>query len=504
VVSTVLFRPLLVTSSSAEKDFSGALSSTRVRGYLQRDTDPRSGVMGRGFCLRLFCSEQAKWRTRIDDALAAHGIPSLAESADDGERPATTLVLFDQLSPAVLSVVKEVSRGGRDRTIAIASHDLALGERETWQLLGAGVADTIAWTNHGDPAAHVAARIDRWSRIDALLETPAVARELVGTSPRWIACLRQLVETAVFSDSPVLLLGESGTGKELLARLVHTLDARPGRGEQVTLDCTTVVPDLSGSEFFGHERGAYTGAVGPREGAFALADRGTLFLDEVGELPLTLQAQLLRAVQERTYKRVGSNVWQHTNFRLVCATHRDLRQDVAAGRFRADFFHRIASRICYLPSLNERREDILPLTHHFLQALRPNDPPPSIDRAVSSFLVDRDYPGNVRELKQLVGRIGDRHVGPGPITAGDIPEDERPKFDPDENLGRPSRSEATFDDVVMAALQRGVGLREIGRAASDAAIRLAIASEDGNLKRAAKRLGVTDRALQMRRAQNGE
>ena len=461
--------------------------------------------MGRGFCLRLFCDEPNRWRVRLDDALAKHGVPAMAESPQPGERPAATVVLFDRLSPAVLSVVREVSRGGRDRTIALASHERGLGERETWQLLAAGVADVLAWSSDGDPAAHIAARLERWTRIDELLETPAVQRQLVGVSPRWIGCLRQLVETAVFSDGPVLLLGESGTGKELLARLVHELDGG-ARGDLVTLDCTTVVPDLSGSEFFGHERGAYTGAVGPRDGAFALADRGTLFLDEVGELPLALQAQLLRAVQERTYKRVGSNVWQRTNFRLVCATHRDLRQDVAAGRFRADFFHRIASRICHLPPLRERREDILPLARHFLQAQRPDDPPLGIERAVATFLVNRDYPGNVRELKQLVGRIADRHVGSGPVTAGDIPEDERPscELDPtDATAPGPlaARAETSFDEVVMAALERGVGLREIGRAAADAAIRLAIASEDGNLQRAAKRLGVTDRALQMRRAQ---
>jgi len=216
-------------------------------------------------------------------------------------------------------------------------------------------------------------------------------------------------------------------------------------------------------------------------------------------------------VQERTYKRVGSNVWQHTSFRLVCATHRDLRGDVATGRFRGDFFHRIASRICYLPPLRERREDVLPLARHFLQQLRSDDPPLEIDAAVAGFLVNRDYPGNVRELKQLVGRIGDRHVGRGPITAGDIPEDERPRCEGAADLaadladlGPALSSTVSFDDVVMAALDRGVGLREIGRAAADAAIRLAIASEHGNLQRAAKRLGVTDRALQLRRAQSGE
>jgi transcriptional regulator with GAF, ATPase, and Fis domain len=291
------------------------------------------------------------------------------------------------------------------------------------------------------------------------------------------------------------LLGESGTGKELLARFVHTLDPQRKRGELVILDCTTIVPELSGSEFFGHERGAFTGAVTGRDGAFALADGGTLFLDEVGELPLHLQAQLLRVVQERTYKRVGSNAWQRTNFRLVCATHRDLRQDVVAGRFRADFYHRIASRICHLPPLRERREDVLDLARHFLRALRPESASVRFDPAVARFLIERDYPGNVRELRQLIGRIADRHADRGPITVGDIPEDERPAVG-DSSGPRP----CSFDGVVAAALESGIGLREIGRAATESAIRLAVANEDGNLQRAAKRLGITDRALQMRRA----
>jgi transcriptional regulator with GAF, ATPase, and Fis domain len=326
----------------------------------------------------------------------------------------------------------------------------------------------------------------------------------------------------VFSDGPVLLLGESGTGKELLARLVHALDSRSEKGDLVVLDCTTVVPELAGSEFFGHERGAYTGAVAAREGAFALADRGTLFLDEVGELPLPLQAQLLRVVQEHTYKRVGSNNWQRTNFRLVCATHRDLRQDVAAGRFRGDLYHRIASRICRLPPLAERREDILPLARQFMRSLRPSTPGVGFDQVVARFLVEREYPGNVRELRQLVERIGDRHVGPGPITTGDVPDEEwasGPIAIPGEmdagagGIGGGNGSSNgsggngggdRFDDAVIAALDRGCGLREIGRAATEAAIRVAIASEDGNLQRAAKRLGVTDRALQLRRAQRPE
>ena len=152
----------------------------------------------------------------------------------------------------------------------------------------------------------------------------------------------------------MLSLGETGTGKELAARLIHTLDRRPRKGDLVVLDCATVVPQLAGSEFFGHERGAFTDAVAGRDGCFALANGGTLFLDEIGELPLTLQAELLRAIQERTFKRVGSNVWRSSVFRLVCASNRELLAEVGQSAFRMDLYYRVASVTITLPPLRDR------------------------------------------------------------------------------------------------------------------------------------------------------
>src|SRR6202023_58747 len=148
---------------------------------------------------------------------------------------------------------------------------------------------------------------------------------------------------------------------EVAANLIHRLNTRADKRDMVILDCSTIVSDLSGSEFFGHERGAFTGALTERQGAFALANGGTLFLDEIGELPLPLQAQLLRVVQERTYKRLGGNTWRRTDFRLVCATNRDLVELIRRGEFRADLYYRIASFVCKLPALRERLEDIIPL-----------------------------------------------------------------------------------------------------------------------------------------------
>ena len=224
---------------------------------------------------------------------------------------------------------------------------------DAWDLVHAGASDVVSWHEAADPVGEVAARLQRWRLVDELTASPEVTRTLVGRSLAWQSVMREVVEVARFTDASVLITGESGTGKELVARLIHDLDGRPGKKDFVILDCTTVVPSLSGSEFFGHERGAFTGAIAPRAGAFELADGGTLFLDEVGELPLPLQAELLRAVQERTFKRVGSNVWRQANFRLLCATNRNLIQEQEEGRFRADFYYRIAGWTVRLPSLRD-------------------------------------------------------------------------------------------------------------------------------------------------------
>lgn len=406
------------------------------------------------------------------------------------------IIFFDEINDPLCDFVCNVSCNGLERVLAVAGSREALARGGAWRLLRAGISDVFAWDHSPDPASEVAARLERWRTVDRLVDSPLVRRNLIGQSPTWISVLRHVVEVASFTDSPVLITGESGTGKELVARLIHSLDARLRKRDLVVLDCTTIVPELSGSEFFGHERGAFTGATGPRDGAFALANRGTLFLDEVGELPLSLQAQLLRVVQEHTYKRVGGNQWNSTEFRLVCATNRELLEEVTQGHFRADLYYRIASVVCHIPPLRDRPGDIIPLFEHFFEEYRPAEEPPELDEPVREYLLRREYPGNVRDLKQLVARIAYRHVGPGPLTVGDLPEDEWPAVGVEEENWR----DAAFDTSIRRALAQGVGLKEIGKLATEAAIRIALDDEEGNLQRAAQKLGVTDRALQMRRA----
>lgn len=439
----------------------------------------------------------------VKDSIAKELLRAGVETDDpDGGFPSGPgLVFFDEATLRLCEFLREASRNGVERVLAVAFPHSAPASEWSWRLLQAGASDVFSWNHSDTPAEEISARLARWADVDRLVDSPLVRNNLVGRSPSWSSLLRRIVEAARFTDaSTILIMGETGTGKELAARLIHTLDPRPDKRDLVVLDCTTIVPELSGSEFFGHERGAYTSAVAPREGAFALANGGTLFLDEVGDLPLTLQAQLLRVIQERTYKRVGGNSWLKTDFRLVCATNKDLFEEVARGRFRRDLYYRIANWACRLPSLRERTGDILPLAHHFMKELRPNQYPSELDEPVRTYLLQRDYPGNVRDLKQLICRIVDRHVGPGPITLGDIPEEERPLAECEEKEWR----DTPFEQAIRQALSLGVGLKKIGRAAEETAIRIVVADENGNLQRAAQKLGVTDRALQMRQAARRE
>jgi transcriptional regulator with GAF, ATPase, and Fis domain len=441
-----------------------------------------------------FGEDNSQTKSAIVESLTQAGVATYALDLD---RPCGPGILcFDEFSQPLCDFLRQVSRNGMERVLAISVSDSGLGNGDTWSLLQTGASDVFAWYHSSNLASQVVARLERWNAVDQLVNSPLVQNNLIGQSPAWKSVLRQIVEVARFTDASVLIMGESGTGKELVARLIHTLDPRAKKRDLVILDCTTIVPELSGSEFFGHERGAFTGALALRDGAFALADGGTLFLDEVGELPLDLQAQLLRVVQERTYKRVGGNTWQRTDFRLICATNRDLLQEIQQGKFRCDLYYRLANWSCKLPSLRERLEDILPLAQHFLTELRPDKKPPELDEPVRDYLVRRDFPGNVRDLKQLVSRISYRHVGEGPITVGDIPEDERPT----EEFAQRDWRDGFFEQAIRRALTMGGGLKEISQAASDTAIRITISDEEGNLQRAARRLGITDRALQMRRA----
>jgi len=427
-------------------------------------------------------------------SLLEAGVQTTAIDSQDVAGPG--LIIFDRVTAHVCDSVRAVTAGGDRRVLALSTSGAALAGDQSWRLLQAGASDALSWSDPVPSARVVAARLERWIEVDRILLSPAVQDQLVGHSPCWIATLRQAVEVACFTDAPVLITGESGTGKELVARLIHSLDRRPAKRQLVVLDCSTIVAQLSGSEFFGHERGAFTGAVAPRDGAFALADGGTLFLDEVGELSLEMQMQLLRVVQEHTYKRVGGNNWKSTRFRLICATNRDLDAEVEAGRFRADLYFRIAGVRCHLPPLRDRGPDIPELIEHFLRAAPGGCAAAGVDEPVMRWLINRQYRGNIRELRLVLTRMLYRHTGPGPVSVGDVPEEER-QAAPDVST---AWDDAGFVSAISRAVSAGVRLKEIGHAAEDVAERIALLQANGNIHQAAAQLGVTDRALQLRRA----
>jgi transcriptional regulator with GAF, ATPase, and Fis domain len=205
---------------------------------------------------------------------------------------------------------------------------------------------------------------------------------------------------------------------------------------------------------------------------------------------------LLRVVQDAIYKRVGGNTWYRTDFRLVCATNRDLVAQVRCGEFRADLYYRIASFVCQLPPLRERLDDIMPLAEYFLRQMHPNGEPPRPDNAVRTYLLRREYPGNVRDLRQVVSRLMSRYAGGGTITIGMGPLEERLAAEQENAVWL----DLNFESVIRRAVLCSARLKEIGRAAEDIAIRIATDQESGSLQRAAYRLGVTDRTLQLRGA----
>src|ERR1022692_3791330 len=234
---------------------------------------------------------------------------------------------------------------------------------------------------------------------------------LLGQSAE-IDSLRRLVEKASRNHLPVLLLGESGTGKEVTARAIH--NANP-RGQFVPIDCGSLVGTLMESELFGHLKGSFSGAADNKKGLVEMADGGTAFFDEIGDMPMEMQVKLLRVVQEREFRAVGSTQWRKIDLRIVAATHRDLKAEVAAGRFRQDLYYRLNVFTIHLPPLRHRKEDVPLLVEHFLDGYGFH---PS--REILDIMIAYDWPGNVRELKHCVERMA-AMKSEGALQMADLP-----------------------------------------------------------------------------------
>jgi two-component system response regulator HydG len=301
----------------------------------------------------------------------------------------------------------------------------------------------------------------------------AVRAELVGRSPGLLRVLDAIEKVARAPRTTVLVTGESGTGKELVARAVHARSAR-AHAPFVAVNCSLSTPELFASELFGHVPGAFTGAL-PKghAGLFAAAEGGTLLFDEIGELAPAVQAQLLRVLQERTYRPVGSTSDVPMDVRLVFATHRDLPQLVSQGTFREDLWYRLNVASIHIPPLCERRQDIPDLVHHILSriALEHAVEPLVISPAAIERLAQRAWPGNVRELAHALEHAAIQAAG----RSIDVEHFEWPRSDPAPAAG--GRFVLQVDDLSLASVERSLIAR-------------VLAESGGNRSRAARTLGV--------------
>jgi len=266
--------------------------------------------------------------------------------------------------------------------------------------------------------------------------------------------LNALIHQVAPFDSSVLVLGESGTGKEMVARAIHEQSLRRDK-PFVAINCGAIPAELLESELFGHEKGAFTGAISARKGRFELAEGGTLFLDEIGDMSLPMQVKLLRVLQERVYERVGGNKTQRCDVRIIAATHRDLEQSIADGRFREDLFYRLSVFPLELPALRERLEDLPVLVAEFNQRLaRRGLHAVHFSASAMQALRNHAWPGNVRELANLVERMAILCPG-GEVRASELPDKYRQARASDEVHGT-ALLNLMEDDGATAAVAAGV------------------------------------------------
>ena len=273
-------------------------------------------------------------------------------------------------------------------------------------------------------------------------------REIVGDSPALKAAL-DLVSMVAPADSSVLITGQTGTGKELIARAIHNLSGRRER-TFVKLNCAAIPLGLLESELFGHERGAFTGAIAQKTGRFELANRGTLFLDEVGDIPLELQAKLLRVLQEQEFERLGSNYTRKVDVRMIAATHHDLAAMVKQQTFREDLYYRLKVFPIHVPPLRQRVEDIPKLVWHFTDhyARRMNKEIDEIPSETMEALVRYRWPGNVRELQNFIERAV--ILSPHTVLRAPISEFEPFSVHKESNLSMTGLEEVERDHILRA------------------------------------------------------
>jgi len=382
------------------------------------------------------------------------GLPPDADGSDEGLKTLSEILALEPNAKVI------VVTGNEDRQNALRA--IGLGAYDFYQKpINPDILSLII-----DRALHVFQLEEENRALHHFDRSMALEGFVTGSADMLRTC--KTIEKVAPADVSVLLLGESGTGKEVLARALHRLSPRGGH-RFVAINCAAIPENLLESELFGHEKGAFTGAVKQTHGKIEQANQGTLFLDEIGDIPLTLQVKLLRFLQERVVERVGGRQEIPVDIRLVCATHQDLEELIAQGRFREDLYYRISELVVRIPPLRERDGDAALLAHTFLATFAK-----SLGKSVKGFTPDGlnaissyEWPGNVRELENRIKRAIIMAEG-NRITAA--------------NLDLPVGSGVVPMPISLKRARREAEIREINRA---------LAQCDGNISAAAKLLGIS-------------
>ncbi|UCE76265.1 MAG: sigma-54-dependent Fis family transcriptional regulator [Gammaproteobacteria bacterium] len=419
-----------------------------------------------------------RWNDSVDDAQDILAVLVGSCKSDKAlEKLLKEVHDFDEHLPIFLLAEKH-----REPTVAIEPSSCILGRVE----LPAHYTQLTS-------ALHQA-EVYRESQSDGSQQRPVdLFRSLVGTS-RAVQTVRKMIQQVANSDANVLILGESGTGKEVVARNLHYYSSRRDKAF-VPVNCGAIPGDLLESELFGHEKGAFTGAISARQGRFELAEGGTLFLDEIGDMSLNMQVKLLRVLQERTFERVGSNKSIEADVRIIAATHRDLEEAITEGKFREDLFYRLNVFPIEMPPLRDRVEDIPLLVNELIRRIE-HEKRGSVrlTQAAILALCQYNWPGNVRELANLIERLAILYPF-GVVNATDLPD----KFQTDT-----VRAQATTMDEELLAPQPmqyaldseprlprgGLDLKEHLSNLEVGYIKQALDDANGVVAQAAKRLGM--------------
>jgi DNA-binding NtrC family response regulator len=453
----------------------------------------------------LIVDDESALRRNLARILGARGMRvSTAEDGEEGLALVETLcpdvALVDVMMPRLngLEMLTRAKKKGLSSEFIMMTAHAGLEEAVAAVKLGAfhfltkpfesndAVAITVA------QAAEHKRLVDRTRRLEQQLEAQQRFGELLGDSPKMLDVYR-LIEGVATATSTVLILGESGTGKELVARAIHQRGARASK-PFVPVNCAAIPKELVESELFGHVRGAFTGAQSARSGLFETAHTGTIFLDEVGDLPLSAQVKLLRTLQEGEVKRVGSDETKIVDVRVLAATNVDLKSKIDVGTFRMDLFYRLNVINIALPPLRERGDDVMLLAHHFFQkyARRLNREPKRLAPDAALAFTAYAWPGNVRELEHAVERAVVLSQGPL-ITSRDLPAELRQNADgvPPTSSSRAPLSPGRF---ALAAQLADLPFAEAKRAAmlqfEEAYVAELMRRASGNLSEAARQAGV--------------